>query len=125
MSEIKTVTHEGQVYQIGKPYLFSFSGATWFYDKLINIDAIFNLKPFGTKSGEWSYIKEVPASESMGTITPAPIELVDGAAYMFDINGVVALGFYREDRKSFFSCGNKVCGLAEATDIRLMTVGSE
>jgi hypothetical protein len=124
MSQIKTVTHEGQVYQIGKEYLFSMSGVTWFYDKLIDIDGGYP-KPFCTKSKEWRYIKEVPASENMGTITPAPIELVDGAAYMFDINGFVALGFYREDRKSFFSCGNKVCGLAEATDIRLMTVGSE
>ena len=124
MIEIKTETHEGNVYQIGKPYLFSLSGATWFYDKLINIDAIFNLKPFGTKSGEWSYIKEVPSYEPMGTITPAPVELVDGAAYMFNShrnNLLDAIGVYSKFHNTLTTFNN-LCSEFDCTHIRLMTV---
>ena len=54
-------------------------------------------------------------------LTP-PITLIDGKAYQFYIEGFLALGFYREDRKSFFSCGNKVCGLSEADEIQPLTV---
>jgi hypothetical protein len=126
MSDIKTVTHEGQVYQLEKPYLFSISGVTWFYAKLIDIDGGCS-KPFCTKFKEWRYIKEVSASEEFGTITPAPIELIDGAAYMFDL-ATQWVGFYVKERNSFFSgrsSGNKLAGVSECKNIRLMTAGSE
>jgi hypothetical protein len=59
---------------------------------------------------------------------PEPIELIDGAAYMFDVIENTFLGFYRESRKSFFYeiiNGNKIAGASEATNIRLMTVESK
>ena len=118
-----TVTHEGNVYEIGKDYLFSRDGINWTYDKFVGIDGGYS-KPFCTLNMEWLYIKEVPASKNMGTITPAPIELIDGAAYMFNINGTW-VGFYREGRNCFFTQlvnGNKIASVNECTNIRPMTV---
>jgi hypothetical protein len=120
--EIKTATHEGKVYQIGGVYEFSDGGVYWALDSLSSI-MLGDTHPFKAEDCEWVLIKETKSK--IGTITPAPDEFVDGAAYKFDINGFTALGFYHEDRKSFFSYGNKVCGLSEANDIRLMKVGSE
>jgi hypothetical protein len=125
MSEIKAVTeeYEGNVYQIYKPYLFSLSGATWFYDKLINIDAIFNLKPFGTKSGEWSYIKEVPSYEPMGTITPAPVPLIHGKAYTFDCdNHSDVIGLFSKGGGLFLIHDGAVFNACFCTNIRPMAV---
>ena len=122
MSEIKTVTHEGKVYQIDQDYLFSVRGTTWVYEKLTGIDYSYS-KPFCTASNEWLYIKEVPASENMGTITPAPIELIDGAAYMFDYEGrkVDRIGIYLEHDNHFvFPIGS--IHTTNCTNIRLMTV---
>jgi hypothetical protein len=115
-----TVTHEGNAYEIGKPYLFSMSGVTWSYDNLIDIDGGYS-KPFCTKSKEWHYIKEVPTSENMGTITPAPIELIDGNAYMFDYKHVSYIGLY--DQPSFrFIQANGFTLSTHCTNIRPMTV---
>jgi len=58
-------------------------------------------------------------------LTP-PIELVDGKAYQFKLNGQL-IGFYRKDRKSFFTelhGGNKVCGENEPSTIQLLEVKS-
>jgi hypothetical protein len=57
-------------------------------------------------------------------ITPAPIELIDGNAYMFNINGTW-VGFYRESRNCFFTQlinGNKIASVNECTKILPMTV---
>jgi hypothetical protein len=125
MSEIKTVTHEGKVYQIDQDYLFSVRGTTWVYEKLIGIDYSYS-KNFCTASNEWLYIKEVPASENMGTITPAPIELINGAAYMFDYDGrkIDRVGVYDEPSNRFyFPIGHSPT--SSCTNIRLMTVESK
>jgi hypothetical protein len=124
MSEIKAVTHEGQVYQLEKPYLFSISGVTWFYDKLIDIDGGYS-KPFCTKSKEWLYIKEVPASEEFGTITPTPIELDHECAYMFDCGASGNIqGIYNKNSNRMMLL-NGWNAVENCTNIRLMTVGSE
>jgi hypothetical protein len=126
MSEIKTVTYDGQVYQIGKSYLFSMSGVTWTYDKLKDVNGEYK-NYFGTPSKEWRYIKELPASEGMGTITPAPIELVDGAAYMFDShknNLLDAIGVYSKVHNTLTTFKN-LCAAFDCTNIRLMTVESK
>ena len=125
MSEIKTVTHNGQVYQIGGIYEFSDNGDSWDTDELVSISYV-AAYPFKVVGCEWSLIRETESK--IGTITPAPIELVNGAAYMFDVRENTFLGFYRERRKSFFYeiiNGNKIAGASEATNIRLMTVGSK
>jgi hypothetical protein len=126
MSEIKTVTYEGEVYQIDQDYLFSVRGATWVYEKLTGIDYS-DSNPFCTESNEWLYIKEVPASENMGTITPAPIELINGAAYMFNShedNLLDAIGVYSESHNTLTTFKN-LCAVFDCTNIRLMTVESK
>jgi hypothetical protein len=125
MSEITTVTHDGNIYQIGKQYSFSDDGSNW---TISSLKSISYASDFPFRSGfSWRLIKEFESSD-VGTITPAPIKLVDGAAYMFDVRENTFLGFYRERRKSFFYeiiNGNKIAGASEATNIRLMTVGSK
>jgi hypothetical protein len=125
MSEIKTVTHEGNVYEIGKDYLFSLNKLDWTYAKLTDIDGGYE-KVFCTQSYEWRYIKEIPASRTMGTITPALIELVNGAAYMFDSKFIRdAVGIYcKSSHRMYFTEGMFV----EAEwleNVRLMTVESK
>ena len=54
------------------------------------------------------------------------VELIDGKAYQFKLNGQL-IGFYRKDRKSFFTelhGGNKVCGENEPSTIQLLEVKS-
>jgi hypothetical protein len=125
--EITTAAHEGQVYQLGQGYLFSMSGITWAYDRLLDIDGGYS-KPFCTQSKEWRHIKEVPASKNMGTITPAPIELIDNGAYMFDFKDETCIGFYELSQEAFFDRhdgGKQIAKLSFCTNIRLMTVESK
>jgi hypothetical protein len=131
MSEIKTVTHEGKVYQIGKDYLFSAAGKTWIYDKLTKIDKLTNTEVgceevFCTQKTEWSYIKKVPAPENIGTITPAPIELIDGAAYMFDSKFMKdAVGIYDKSSHRIYFTEGLFTEAEWLENIRLMTVESK
>ena len=120
--EVKTVTHEGQVYEIGKDYLFSLNELDWTYLKLTDIDGGYE-KVFCTRRRAWRYIKEIPASESMGTITPAPIELINGEAYMFGYGKALdAVGIYDKQEKRFYFARGRYYGYESCTNIRLMTV---
>ena len=131
MSEIKTVTHEGKVYQIGQDYLFSDDRQSFFYGKLHKINSSSH-RPFllfgdTHRNINYCFIKEVPASERMGTITPAPIELVDGAAYMFNSiedNLLDAIGVYSKVHNTLTTFKN-LCAAFDCTNIRLMTVESK
>jgi hypothetical protein len=128
MSEIKTVTHLGKAYQIDQEYLFSNDGTHLVYGRLKAICPKSSY-PFEAHEGFLcKYIGLIQDCKDQGTITPALIELVNGAAYMFDVRENTFLGFYRERRKSFFYeiiNGNKIAGASEATNIRLMTVESK
>jgi hypothetical protein len=71
MSEIKTVTHDGNIYQIGKQYSFSDDGSNWTTSSLKSISYA---SDFPFRSGfSWRLIKEFESSD-VGTITPAPPE---------------------------------------------------
>ena len=120
MDKVKAVTHEGKVYEIGKDYLFSLNELDWTYSKLTDIDGG-HAKVFCTQENEWRHIKEIPASETIGTITPAPIELIDGDAYMFNYRGDEGIGLYEEDESLFFMVGCSY-NLENCTNIRHMTV---
>jgi hypothetical protein len=123
MSEIKTVTYEGKVYQIGGIYEFSDSSDYWTIDELLSIKSAVGY-PFKVKDCEWSLIRE--AKSKIGTITPAQIELVDGAAYMFDYEGrkVDRIGIYlKHDNHFVFPIG--YIHTTNCTNIRLMTVESK
>ena len=122
MSDCKTVTHEGKVYQIGKDYLFSLNELDWAYAKLTDIDGGYE-KVFCTQENEWRHIREIPASRTMGTITPVPIELIDGNAYMLDYRGnrKAIVGVYNQEEESFLTRRGTLRPW-NAINIRLMTV---
>ena len=117
----KTVVHEENTYEIGSPYLFSVNNKSWTYDILIDIDSNYG-KPFCTVSQEWLSIKEIP-SGTKGTITPAPLFLINGNAYMFDYDGrkVGQVGVYDEPSSRFYFPIGHVLASA-CTNIREMTV---
>jgi hypothetical protein len=121
MSEIKTVTYKGKVYQLGGVYEFSDNGRDWALDELLYIDEGKDL-PFCTREYEWQLIRE--ASYLMGTITPAQIELIDGNAYMFNPHNTTLLdviGLY-EEKTNQFCCNGWSIILAHCSIIRPMTV---
>jgi hypothetical protein len=130
MSKIKTETHDGQVYQIGGFYLVndigSGKGNLWSPIKLTSIDPQSGW-PFRSSLGEgFAFIAEIRSPQTFGTITPAPIELVDGAAYMFDYEGrkVDRIGIYLEHDNHFvFPIG--YIHTTNCTNIRLMAVESK
>jgi hypothetical protein len=123
MSDIKTVTHEGKVYQIGGVYEFSDAGKDWTVDELLSVgdSSIF---PFNARQYEWELIREVNCT--IGTITPAPVELVDGAAYTFDYhkNRKSSIGVYSKFHNTFLTVGHDYF-VFDCTNIRLMTVESK
>ena len=127
IEEIKTATHEGNVYEIGKLYAFSDEGKEWEYDILVGFHED-RLDPFIGEIDVWQLIRIIESSE-LGTITPVPIELIDGAAYMFDYQAFnhpiwQGVGLYEKDEDSFFMVGYSY-NLENCTNIRLMTVESK
>jgi hypothetical protein len=121
ISKPKTEAYKGNVYEVGKDYLFSMDGMKWTYDKFIGIDGGYS-EPFRTSNMEWLYIKEVPASENMGIITPSPVPLIHGNAYTFDYGGNKdVVGVY--DNKDDDFIGADGCFEArDCTSIRLMAI---
>jgi hypothetical protein len=120
MSDCKTVTYEGKVYQIGGVYEFSDDGVDWGMDILLGAGGNPTF-PFDAKKYEWELIRE--AAYAMGTITPAPVELVDGNAYMFDYheNRKAIVGVYSQGEESFLTRMG-ILRPWNVTNIRLMTV---
>ena len=124
IEEIKTATHEGNVYEIGKLYAFSDEGKEWEYDILVGFHEG-RLHSFIGEIDAWQLIRAIEPS-GLGTIAPASMELIDGAAYMFDyqeFNHPIwqGVGLYEEGDSSFFMVGQSY-DLENCTNIRLMTV---
>jgi hypothetical protein len=127
MSEIKTETHEGNIYELGQDYLFSDNKVHWTYGALTDLDGGYD-RVFCTVDKEWLYIKEVPASENMGTITPAPIVFDHGKAYTFDcVDGRDVIGLYSKNIRCFIALNedDNTYLASDCTNIRLMTVESK
>ena len=80
--ESKTVVYEGNVYEIGKGYLF---GKSLILGNLTAIDSgpLFPFKFLDLKGMESGAGEIHLVSVDAGTITPAPVELIDGNAYTF------------------------------------------
>jgi hypothetical protein len=121
MSDCKTVTHEGKVYQIGGVYEFSDDGVDWAMGILLVVGAS-PIFPFEARKYPWKLIREV--NYTIGTITTAPpIELIDGEVYMFGYgNRLNAVGVYDKWEKRFYHLRGMYFGFEDCTNIRLMTV---
>jgi hypothetical protein len=125
-----TVTHEGNVYEIGKRYAFTDSlplGDDFTVSRLNFIYAPNSDPSYVFDSEGLPYRYAVSLSEvnlDAGTITPAPIDLIDGNAYMFDwsdrpMKG--SIGVYSLDSQRFYFVNGHVLA-SYCTNIRLMTV---
>ena len=127
--ENKTIEYKGKVYEIGKYYLFADSvGCVTECLKLVYIVANVEGYVFKSKGNCWKTIKELPSSDNFGTITGKPVELVDGAAYIYMHRDKEKVGFYADAHKGF--CGeaygfNLVNLVDYCTNIRKMGVIEE
>ena len=127
MEDVKTVTHDGQVYQIGGVYLAkdTVDGEDiWTPIRLIRIDPK-SKYPFRSSSENgygYKCITAVQSPQFIGTITPAPIRLVNGKAYTFDyLSCTDIIGLYNASRKRFLMADG--CELStQCTNIRPMAV---
>ena len=123
---MKTINYNGNTYQLGMNYLFRNSTNEWLKLGMLSNVIQGNKFPFKTEEEEaWSICEELPPSNEIGTITPEPIELIDGKAYQFKVLGGVWFGYYQESVKSFstqYECGSKICSATEASNIKPLTV---
>lgn len=92
--ENETDEFGGMVYEIGKVYEFSdnIDGGCWIAGVLesINHGDTFHFTVAGCEA--YKHCRSLPSS-CFGTITPAPVKLIDGEAYMFDCQGETRMGF--------------------------------
>tara|TARA_R110002167_G_scaffold91458_1_gene246110 strand:+ start:180947 stop:181306 length:360 start_codon:yes stop_codon:yes gene_type:complete len=115
---METVIYNGNVYEIGKFYLFSNDDKYFEFNSLHTINDPVKKYPFITDSnGAFKRIKEIPTGIDLGTITPA---LIAGQAYMFNYQGVTTQGIYKKNKfyvwDGWHSCSN-------CKNIREMIVG--
>jgi hypothetical protein len=129
MSEIKTVTYEGNVYDLEGIYLAndigSGEGNLWTTIRLISINPK-STHPFRVSDREgWKYITVIRSPQTFGTITPAPIKLDHGKAYTFDYRASKdVIGIYSVCTETISSIGDDFIS-KNCTNIRLMTVESK
>ena len=115
----KTEIKDGKVYEIGKLYFF-YDGDDEKYCLHVLEGITGGSRPFLSKNGHsYKYCKEV--SSISGTITDAPIELMDGNAYMFEFEGNEMVGVYCIDELIFYTKGLEL-QIEHCTNIREMVV---
>jgi hypothetical protein len=124
-----TVTHEGNVYEVGKRYVFTDSlplGNDFTVSRL-NFIYVPNSDPsyvFDSEGLPYRYAVSLSEVDlDTGTITPAPIDLIDGNAYMFDYhkNRKPVIGVYSKSNETFLTVSDDHFAF-NCTNIRPMTV---
>jgi len=90
---MKTIEHKGKVYQVGAVYEFSDDGKMWRLGVLEGTQPKSNY-PYRTYSGH-GYKLIRTCEVKVGTITEAPVKLIDGECYQFT-------GRYDDEHKGFF-----------------------
>ena len=101
-SKPELVTVNGMQYEIGKDYEFRNEFYNeWTRDTLIGmVDCKFSIYVFTGKIRDWKMCQAMNPS-LLGKITPAPVELVDGAAYAFEYMDGDMLGRYHKGSDRF------------------------
>ncbi len=128
--EMKTVTHEGKVYQIGATYEFTDSdkGRHWelgvLNDYANDIGACAGFQSKADNKVEW--FKHIRLQQApIGTITEAPVVLVDGECYQFDYPNKLVdskhKGFYSKKEHRFVFNGGFVAA-GSCVNIKPLTV---
>ncbi len=122
-NEMNTITHKGNIYQIGRSYEFSSDGDMWELGVLDDYteDVIF---PFRSNTGNqlrWFQmirLQQVP----VGTITEAPVELVDGEYYQFDYGIMSAIKGGYDKKGDYFWVKGSTLPTKQCTDIKPLTI---
>lgn len=89
--ENKTVEYKGNIYEINKRYEFSDDGERWLPKVLSGIECEQPDFPF-VAGPRWKICRE--DRSQAGTIKPAPVELVEGEVYSFEVGGDTCYGRY-------------------------------
>ncbi len=119
-NEMKTITHEGKVIQIGAVYEFSDDGADWYIDTLKGIDYHSIGYIYHAQCGMYARIRECQAP--IGTITEAPVELVDGECYQFDYGIEAAFKGTYDKKDGCFWVKDSALLTEQCTNIKPLTV---
>jgi len=120
---MKTIKRKGKVYQVGAVYEFSDDGKVWYKDTLKDIHQDMSDQICVGLWRNYNFIRvcEVKA----GTITEAPVELIDGECYQYtDQLGNERRGYFSEDFDRFYRTGSWSYR-SECTNIKLLTVVGE
>jgi hypothetical protein len=122
-----TQEYQGNVYDLEGIYLAndigSGEGNLWTTIRLNSINPK-STHPFRVSDREgWKYITVIRSPQTFGTITPAPIDLIDGNAYTFDYhkNRKPAIGVYSKSNETFLTVSDDHFAF-NCTNIRPMTV---
>ena len=100
---METINYNGNTYQLGMAYLFRDSLLdSPKFGVLLDIDTGDNY-PFTAKCASWKICEELPPSNEIGTITPEPIELIDGKAYQFESYKQELHGIYSTECEKMFT----------------------
>ena len=119
---MKTEIKDGKIYEIGKLYFFYSEIKKEGEVKILcGVSTANHPYPFITSFDErWVNCEEVKQPE-LGAITDAPIELVDGHAYMFEFEDNDMAGLYDEDENTIYVRGLEL-QIELCTNIREMVV---
>ena len=119
--EGETAVHEGQVWQIGEMYQFSDDGANWVGVPLKGFAGKVAAPCQDSNSHRWKHIRPIDPAD-LGTVTPVPVELVDGSVYVFSVGASVikGIGFYDEYVHAFYSGPMTIAHVTSCTNIRLL-----
>jgi len=117
---MKTINHEGKIYQVGAVYEFSDDGKDWCVGVLEGTQPKSNYPYRLFFSHGYKLIRTCEVK--VGTITEAPVKLIDGECYQFT-------NTFGNERKGFFSARRGVffrtegCDTpSECSNIKLLTV---
>ena len=118
---MKTINHEGKIYQVGGLYEFSDDGTTWCVDTLEGIYPESN-HPYETRPDDYKHIRICEAIS--GTITEVPVKLIDGECYSFtDQLGNERKGFFVAENDRLYCHAGVIVDPSRCTNIKLLVVG--
>jgi hypothetical protein len=125
MSEIKTETHFGKVYQIDQEYLFGNDGVNLVYGRLKAIRPKSSHQFETHDASIYKYITMLSDCKDQGTITPMPVPLIHGKAYTFDYGDWInAISLYSKNSLCFIALNEDTNTYlaSDCTNIRPMAV---
>ena len=119
---MKTINHDGKVYQDGGVYEFSDDGKNWCVGVLEGTHPESNY-PYRTRSGHgYKLIRACEAN--LGTVGDTPVKLKNGECYQFtDYLGNERKGFFLAKSGRLYCTTGAIIDPSKCTNIKLLVVG--